>query len=49
VRALTFDCYGTLIDRVAGALASLRPLLARAGVSPSDDEVIGAMFELEAQ
>ena len=29
--ALTFDCYGTLIDWESGILAGLRPMLARSG------------------
>ena len=31
--ALTFDCYGTLIDWERGILAALRPLLQRTGIS----------------
>ena len=39
--ALTFDCYGTLIDWEAGILAGLRPLLAARGVTkPTDDELL---------
>ena len=33
VTALTFDCYGTLIDWETGAIEALRPLLARHGVA----------------
>jgi 2-haloacid dehalogenase len=44
--ALTFDCYGTLIDWEAGLLAALRPILAEHGVAdegrggPSDEELL---------
>jgi 2-haloalkanoic acid dehalogenase type II len=39
---LTFDCYGTLIDWETGMLAALRPLAARAGRPPTDDEILEA-------
>ena len=45
---LTFDCYGTLIDWEAGALDVLRPLLARHGAAPSDDEIIAVFQDLDA-
>ncbi len=38
--ALTFDCYGTLIDWETGILAGLRPSLAGHGVEPPDDELL---------
>ena len=38
--ALTFDCYGTLIDWEAGIVAGLRPALARRGIEASDDELL---------
>jgi len=44
---LTFDCYGTLIDWEAGMIAALRPLLARHGVTLSDDEIITVAHDLE--
>ncbi len=44
VTTLTFDCYGTLIDWEAGAIRALRPLLARHGAAPSDDEIV-AIFQ----
>jgi FMN phosphatase YigB (HAD superfamily) len=43
VTALTFDCYGTLIDWEAGAIETLRPLLAKHEVTLSDDEIIQAL------
>ena len=49
VTALTFDCYGTLIDWEAGATEALRPLLARHGVTPSDDEIVRAFQDIDAE
>jgi 2-haloalkanoic acid dehalogenase type II len=49
--ALSFDCYGTLIDWETGLLEALEPLLARAGVRPPTDEVLEAYgaAEFEAE
>ena len=47
VTALTFDCYGTLIDWETGAIEALRHLLARHGVVLSDDEIIRAFQDIE--
>jgi 2-haloacid dehalogenase len=47
--ALTFDCYGTLIDWETGILAGLRPSLAAQGVHPPDDELLGAYSDAEAR
>ena len=47
VTTLTFDCYGTLIDWEAGTIEALRPLLARHGATPSDDEIITIAHDLE--
>ena len=49
VTALTFDCYGTLIDWEAGAIEALRPLLARHGVTLSDDEIVRAFQDIDAE
>ncbi len=46
--ALTFDCYGTLIDWEAGILAAMRPVLARRDVAPSDDELLEVYAGFEA-
>jgi 2-haloacid dehalogenase len=46
--ALTFDCYGTLIDWEAGILAGLRPALAARGIEPPDDEVLAVFAGFEA-
>ena len=48
ITTLTFDCYGTLIDWEAGAIGALRPLLARHGAEPSDDEIITIFQTLDA-
>ena len=41
--ALTFDCYGTLIDWETGIYTALQPLLAQAGVTQPRDAVL-ALF-----
>jgi 2-haloacid dehalogenase len=46
--ALTFDCYGTLIDWENGILAGLRPVLAAHGVTPPDDELLEVYARAEA-
>lgn len=46
--ALTFDCYGTLIDWESGILSALRPLLAANGAVLSDEEILEVYGELEA-
>lgn len=48
ITTLTLDCYGTLIDWEAGAVEALRPLLARHGAAPSDDEIITVFQTLDA-
>ena len=47
--ALTFDCYGTLIDWETGILAGLRAMLAAHGVDASDDELLEAFATVEAR
>jgi 2-haloalkanoic acid dehalogenase, type II len=49
--ALTFDCYGTLIDWEAGILAGLRRVLGPRAVEPPDDELLEvyAGFESAAE
>jgi 2-haloacid dehalogenase len=47
-QALTFDCYGTLIDWERGILAGLRPVLAANDVDPSDDEILEVYGRAEA-
>ena len=46
--ALTFDCYGTLIDWEAGILNGLRPVLERCGVQRTDDELLVTYAKHEA-
>ncbi|ESR25912.1 haloacid dehalogenase type II [Lutibaculum baratangense] len=41
-KALTFDCYGTLIDWETGIFTGLQPLLAKVGRELSRDEVLEA-------
>jgi 2-haloacid dehalogenase len=48
VEALTFDCYGTLIDWEAGILAGLRRVLNPHGVAATDDELLEAYARAEA-
>jgi 2-haloacid dehalogenase len=48
-RALTFDCYGTIIDWEAGILAALRPVFERRAVQASDDELLEAFGGAEAE
>ncbi len=48
-QALTFDCYGTLINWEAGILGTLRPLLAAHGQQPGDDEILQLYSELEPE
>jgi len=48
VEALTFDCYGTLIDWEAGILAGLRRVLDPHGVAATDDELLEAYARAEA-
>ena len=46
--ALTFDCYGTLIDWETGILTGLRAVLAPRGVEPADDELLEVFAGFEA-
>ncbi len=46
--ALTFDCYGTLIDRETGIRTALKPLFARHGVTFSDDALLETYARHEA-
>ncbi len=48
-RALTFDCYGTLIDWETGILAVLRPWADRAELEQSDEALLGAYAEAESE
>lgn len=46
-QALTFDCYGTLIDWESGLLGALRPLFRSHGKNLSDEQVLHIYGELE--
>ena len=47
--AMSFDCYGTLIDWEAGILAALHPWLEASGLAISDEEILAAFSEAEPQ
>src|SRR3569833_2539918 len=47
-KALTFDCYGTLIDWETGLYTALQPLLRRGGVTLKREEVLAAFARLES-
>ncbi len=46
-RALTFDCYGTLIDWESGIASALRPVVRVHGVDVSDAELMELYAEVE--
>ena len=46
--ALTFDCYGTLIDWEAGMTAAFRPILSAHGVTADDEDVLVRYARYEA-
>ena len=41
-KALTFDCYGTLIDWESGMIAGLQPLVSRIGMALTHDQILEA-------
>lgn len=47
-KALTFDCYGTLIDWESGLLAALGPWRRKNGVAAGDDDLLAAFAEAES-
>ena len=47
--ALTFDCYGTLIDWERGILAALKPWTRRHGVACDDEYLLGRYAAAEAE
>lgn len=50
IEALTFDCYGTLIDWEQGIVGALRPLFESRGARPfSDRELLEAYAKAEAR
>ncbi len=48
-QAITFDCYGTLIDWETGILGAIRPILLSHGAELSDPEILRLYSELEAE
>ena len=46
-KALTFDCYGTLIDWERGIGDALHPWAQRHNLSVSDEELLAAFAEAE--
>ena len=48
-KALTFDCYGTLIDWERGLLAELKPWASRHRLDVSDDALLAAFGEIETR
>ena len=48
-KALTFDCYGTLIDWESGILAELKPWVAPSGRALTDDQILEAFGEAESR
>ena len=48
-KALTFDCYGTMIDWESGIFAALRPILAAHNKEMSDSALLALYAELEAK
>ncbi len=46
-KALTFDCYGTLIDWETGIVNAMRPILERHGIEWTDDQILALFGELE--
>lgn len=46
--ALTFDCYGTLIDWESGLITALAPLAERARLAMKPDTVLATFAELES-
>jgi len=47
IKAMTFDCYGTIIDWERGISNALRPWAKRTGASASDDELLVRFAEVE--
>lgn len=47
-KALTFDCYGTLIDWETGLIRALKPLTAKTKRKPSREEILQAFARHEA-
>ena len=48
-KALTFDCYGTLIDWENGILGVLKPLLLTHNINLDEDQILELFAEFEAE
>ncbi len=49
IEVITFDCYGTLIDRETGIVNALHPLLESKGNSAPPDEILAIFTLLESK
>ena len=48
-KALTFDCYGTLIDWETGMIEALRPLTERVGTALTRNDILQAHARQESK
>ena len=48
-KALTFDCYGTLIDWETGMLAALKPILFAHNINLGDEQILEIFAQFEAE
>jgi 2-haloacid dehalogenase len=48
-KALTFDCYGTLIDWENGILGLLKPLMLAHNTNLDDEQILELFAEFEAR
>lgn len=46
-KAMSFDCYGTIIDWERGILAALRPWIEAGGLTLDDEEILATFAEAE--
>jgi 2-haloacid dehalogenase len=49
IEAISFDCYGTLIDWEEGILGAVKPLLSARGLELENEEILRLYAELEAK
>lgn len=49
LRALTFDCYGTLVDWETGILEVLRPWAEECGLEVADEDLLAAFADAESR
>ncbi len=47
INALTFDCYGTLIDWETGILKALKPVLTEHAITLTEEEILSYYLEFE--